>query len=65
MAAVVPMVVGMANHSMVAPRKPSTPCTGLAAMRDCHAAWSQKVTLAAMKTACIIHTKPSMELSTW
>ena len=33
------MVEGTANQTKVASRKPHTPCTGLAAIRDCHDAW--------------------------
>ena len=61
MAAVVPMVEGMANQRKVAPKKPNTPCVGLAAMRDCQEAWSQNVTLAAISTACTIHSRESVE----
>lgn len=46
------MVEGMANQMYVAAKKPNTPCVGLAAMRDCHDAWSQNVMDAVAKKPC-------------
>ncbi len=45
-----PIVEGMANHMYVAAKNPNTPCTGFAAIRLCHEAWSQKASAAVANT---------------
>lgn len=62
MPVVTAITLGMENQIKPASRNPHTPCTGLAAMRDCHDAWSQYVTADDTKISMIPYRKAPHDL---